>query len=382
MDVKYLEDPVNILVIDDVATNLIVLTEILEEAGYSTRSVTSVRQAKQAVEMLTPHLILMDIAMPDIDGYDYCIILKKDVKTRDIPVVFISALTSVADRIRGFECGAEDFIIKPFEKLELLSRVHTHLRNYHILQEFKMHNQKLCKLVNQQFYKINNDRKNLIYALSGLAEAKDNKDSSHLYNVGKNARIIAMSLQLTPKYERIITSDFIDTMEQAATLHDIGKIQIPDNILLKEGPLTEEEQSVMKTHAEIGANMLMEIDSKTENNEFIKMAIEIAHYHHEAFDGNGCPDRLAGIDIPLSARIVAVVDTYDSLLSKRCYKEQFSSWETIEIIKENSGRQFDPDIVNILQKIQRMLYPDPYQRPKNTVEEAKMKRDISLDIRR
>lgn len=368
MEDQYKEDSVNILIIDDVTINLIVLTEILEEAGYSARPVTNVYQAKQAVRVLTPHLILMDVSMPEINGYEYCQALKKDIKTRDIPIIFISALTSVTDRVRGFECGAEDFIMKPFEKQELLSRVRIHLKSYHVLQDLKMHNQKLSKLVNQQFYKINNERKNLVYALAKLAEARDNKSAAHLYNVSKNVRTIAMSLQFTPKYEKIITSDFIDTIAEAAALHDIGKVLIPDRILLKKGILTEEERNVMMTHAEIGAKTLMEIDSQTENNAFIKMAIDIAYYHHEAFDGSGYPLGLAGTDIPLAARIMAVVDAYDALLCKRCYKQELTKEKAIEIIKQNSGNQFDPDIVEITKKVQRMLSPNQYEKRRNKEE--------------
>lgn len=357
MDLKCGENAVNILIIDDVTINLVTLTEIIKGAGFNARPVTSVRQAMQAISILPPQLILLDITMPDIDGFEYCQMLKKDIKTREIPVIFISGLSSVSDRVRGFECGAVDFIVKPFEQAEILSRVNTHLKGFKMQQELKTYNQKLYRLVNQQFYKISMERKNLVYALAKLAEARDNIDGSHLQNVGKNCRLLAISLQFTPKYEKIITSDFIDTIEQAAALHDIGKVLIPDRILLKQSKLTMEERKIMMTHTIIGARTLMEIDSQTENNEFIKMAIDIAYSHHEFWNGNGYPLGLSGTEIPLAARIMSIVDTYDALICNRCYKEALSHEKTMEILLGDSGKRFDPDIISILEKVQRQMYP-------------------------
>lgn len=345
----------NILIVDDVIANLVLLTEMIKKTGYIARPVTSVKQAMQAIEAFIPHLILLDISMPEIDGFEYCEMLKKDPKTRDIPIIFISALNSPEDKIRGFKLGAVDFIAKPFEEEEVKLRVNTHLKIYQMQQELEMYNRKLHKLVNEQINKISQEQRNIIYAMAKLSEAKDDATGNHLENIGQNCRLIAMSLQFSPKFERVITNDFIETIEFAAPLHDIGKITIPDRVLLKPGKLTPEEMEIMRTHSEVGAKTLMEIYSHNEQNSFIKMAIDIAYYHHERWDGTGYPKGLKGSEIPLSARIMAVADVYDTLVNERCYKSAYSHEKSMEIMNEESGKSFDPDIIEVFNKIQRQL---------------------------
>lgn len=355
MESERRDQKANILIVDDIIANLVLLTEMIKKAGYIARPVTSVKQAMQAIEAFLPHLILLDISMPEIDGFEYCEILKKDPKTRDIPIIFISAMNTPKDKIHGFQLGAVDFIAKPFEEEEVCLRINTHLKIYQMQQELEVYNKKLHKLVNEQIYKISEEQRNVIYAMAKLSETKDDPAGKHMENIKENARILAMSLQFSPKFERIVTNSFVDTIELAAPLHDIGKITIPDRILLKQGSLTEEEMKIMKTHAEVGAKTLLEIYSHNEQNDFIKMAIDIAYYHHECYDGSGYPKGLKGEEIPLSARIMAVVDVYDTLISERCYKNAYTHEKSIELINIEAGRTFDPDIIEILNKIQRQL---------------------------
>lgn len=345
----------SILIIDDVTSNLVLLADIIREAGYIPRPVTSVRQAKQALSVEHPSIILLDVTMPEIDGYEYCTMLKNDVKTRDIPVIFISALNSAKDRVRGFDCGAVDFISKPFERAEVLVRVNTHLKMHQIQRELEIYNKKLHMIVNQQFYKITEERKNIIFALARLAEAREDRSGRHLENIAKNSRLLSMSLQFTRKYEKIVTNEFVETIEIASQLHDIGKAVISDLILLKSGNLTDEEIAVMRTHTQIGADTLRDLYSANENNEFLEMAIDITQNHHERWDGGGYPAGLAGDKIPLSARIVAVADVYDALVSKRCYKKAIKHEDAMKIINDESGKSFDPDVVDILNKVQRHM---------------------------
>ena len=355
---SYISDKqaVSILIVDDVAANLAILSEMIRKAGYVARPVTSVHQAIKTIEAKLPNLILLDITMPDIDGFEYCEMLKKNPVTRDIPIIFISALNSNEDKIRGFNLGAVDFISKPFEVEEVTMRVNTHLKIYKMQQEIELYNKKLHKLVNDQIAKINEGHKKIIYALAKLSETRDDSTGSHTENVGKNARILAMSLQFSPKFEYIINNDFIDEIEYAAPLHDIGKISIPDRILLKPGKLTEIEMDVMKTHAEIGAKTLEEIYDNNEENAFIKMAIDIARYHHEKWDGSGYPNGIAGDEIPLSARITAVVDVFDTLIGTRCYKGVYSYEESLKIMNDESGKSFDPDIIEVFNKVHKQFY--------------------------
>ncbi|WP_408611167.1 HD domain-containing phosphohydrolase [Lachnoclostridium phytofermentans] len=345
----------NILIVDDVIANLIVLTEMIRKSGYVARPVTSVKQATQAIEATLPQLILLDISMPDMDGFEWCERLKKDAKTRDIPIIFISALNSTEDKIRGFNLGAVDFISKPFEHEEVSLRISTHLKIHRMQQELEMYNQKLQKLVKEQMEKIETEEKNLIYAMARMCEARDKGRENHIENIGKNCRLLAMSLHFSGLYEEEITQDYIDTIELASALHDIGKIFIPDNILQKRGKLTIDEDRVLKSHAELGAKNLSEAYAQSEYNDFLKMAIDIAKYHHEKYDGSGYPMGLRGKEIPLSARIVAVVNKYDNLLRDSADEGEEAHKEALQRMKLEANRSLDPDIIEVFLKIQRQL---------------------------
>ena len=345
----------NILIVDDVIANLVVLTEMIRKSGYVARPVTSVKQAIQAIEVTTPQLILLDISMPDMDGFEWCAKLKKDAKTRDIPIIFISALNATEDKIRGFKLGAVDFISKPFEHEEVSLRINTHLKIHRMQQELEIYNQKLQKLVKEQMEKIAMEEKNLIYAMARMCEARDKGRENHIENVGKNSRLLAMSLQFSGLYENEITQDFIDTIELAAPLHDIGKIYIPDNILQKKGKLSENEEKTLESHTELGAKNLSEAYAQSEYNDFLRMAIEIAKYHHEKFDGTGYPLGLKGSNIPLSARIVSVVDMYDKLLKEYAYEGDGAHDKALLHMKSEAGQSFDPDIIEVFLKIRRQL---------------------------
>lgn len=348
-------DKENILIVDDVTSNLVALSDVIHEAGYIARPVTSVAYAMRAIEALMPQVILLDITMPQMNGYEYCRILKADVRTRDIPVIFISGLSSPQDRVNGFECGAVDFITKPFERTEVLMRVNSQLKLYNMQKDLLTSNKKLHNLVGSQLHQIEEERKNMALALAKLAEDRDDGTGTHLSNISKNCRLIATGLSLTHKYEKLITSEFINTIEIASKLHDIGKMAIPDKILLKEGHLTGKERSIMMMHTVAGVETLKDIYSSNSQNGFIKMAIDIAYHHHEKWDGSGYPCALEGTAIPLPARIMAVVDTYDALVNERCYKSGYSHETALEIIKAEAGKSFDPDVVNILCRLEKHL---------------------------
>ncbi len=348
--------PPNILVVDDVNTNLAVLTELIHNAGYIARPVTNARQAVSAIETLTPDLILMDISMPEIDGYVFSTMLKKSVKTRDIPIMFISALSSPKDRIKGYQVGAVDYITKPFETEELLLRINNQLKVHKMQQELEAYNKKLNKIINDQIRKIYDEQKNLILGITMLLTKRNFAKADHMERVGKNSRILALSLQLSPKFRDQITNSFIDAIETTAPLHDIGIVAIGDNILFKPEAFDEEELDIIKTHPKIGADLLEEIHSLNENNELLKMSIDIVKYHHENWDGSGYATGLAGTSIPLCARIVSVVDAYDNLLLETPRKTAYTHENSMEIINERAGTYFDPDIVAIFNKIQNQLY--------------------------
>ena len=346
---------VKILVVDDVEVNVIILEEIIQNMGYEALAATSVKQALELMqnEMTLPQVILTDISMPDIDGYEFCTILKKDPYTRDIPVIFISAMDSSSDLSKGFEMGAVDYIAKPFERVEVEMRINTHLKLYTLQRDLEENNKRLSLVVTKQMEKLRIEQKNIMLALARLVENKECASGNHHSNIAYNSRLLAQAMQMSPTFEHLMTETFIDTIESSAGLHDIGKIMIPDSIILKKGTLTDEEYKIMMTHSELGAQTLMDIYEGMERNEFINMAIEIAYYHHENWDGTGYPKKLDGIDIPLAARIVRVVDVFDSMLGERAYRKSIPLEEVLKFIENGAGTYFDPEIVKIFLKIYR-----------------------------
>lgn len=340
----------NILIIDDVSANLLVLTEMVQNAGYIARPVTSVRQAVKAIEALAPQLILMDISMPDIDGFVFCSMLKKNSNTRDIPVIFISALNSIEDKIRGFRAGAVDYITKPFDIKEVILRINNQLQIHNIQQELEGYNKKLYKIINDQIHKLYDEQRNVVSALGILTSKVDILGASHHVNVGKNSKVLAISLQMSPQFKNQITNSLIDAIELAAQLHDIGKLAIRDTLSSKTGQQPEDEFE--KEHTTLGVEILEEVYSLNQQNEFLKLAISIAKNHHENWDGTGYPNGISGTDIPLCARIVAIVNEYDLLVVNSKEEKACSHERGIEIINEKAGSMFDPDIVAVLNKIQ------------------------------
>ncbi len=346
--------PPNILIVDDVNANLTVLTEIIRKEGYIARPVTSIKQAWSAIEALAPNLILLDISMPETNCLEFCSMLKKNSTTRDIPVIFITDLNSIHDKIKGFQLGAVDYISKPFEVEEVTIRINTHLKMHKTQKELEVYNKKLYKIINEQIRKIYEGQKQVVEAMVKIATINNPLRAAHLKRVGDNARILAISLQLSNKFKEQVTNSFIDAIDLAAQLHDIGTLGIGDALLEKEVP-TDEEINLIKRHPQMGADALEEVLALAGNNEFVRMAINIARYHHENWDGSGYPTQLAGNEIPLCARIVSVIETYDSLVCLSNSGNTVSHEEAMRIINRGAGSVFDPDIIQVFNKIQNQL---------------------------
>ncbi len=261
-------------------------------------------------------------------------------------MIFISAMDRASDLSQGFALGAVDYISKPFDKTEVEMRISTHLKLYSMQMDLEENNRNLSVVVARQMEKLRIEQKNIMTAFARLIERKENIGSSHSENILYNSRILALGMQFSPMFED----------ETSAGLHDIGKVMIPDSILLKNGPLTEEERKVIMTHAEIGAQTLIDIYDGTEYNDFVRMAIDIAWYHHENWDGSGYPKGLKGKEIPLSARIVKIVDVFDAMINQRRYRNAIPLDRTLTYIEENAGIMFDPDIVRVFMKIYRNFH--------------------------
>lgn len=353
-----MKEEIRILVVDDVEVNLIILEEIIKNMGYKPLLAQGVKEALDIIKESEhlPQIILSDVSMPDVDGFAFCSILKNDPYTRDIPFIFITAMDNSNDLERGFELGAVDYIPKPFDKTEVEMRITNHLKIYSMQKNLEENNKHLTLVVARQMEKLRLEQKNIMIAFARLVESKENLSGSHYRNILLNSRILAQGMQLSPKFEDIVTDDFIDTIESSAGLHDIGKVMIPDEILLKNAVFTKEEREIMTTHAEIGAKTLIDIYEGAERNDFINMAIDIAWYHHENWDGTGYPKGLKGEEIPLAARIVRVVDVFDAMISERRYKGAIPLEETLEYFKLKAGILFDPDIIQVFLRIYRNFY--------------------------
>lgn len=346
---------IRIMVVDDVEVNLIILEEIIKNMGYVPLTALSVKDALKILGELDelPQLILSDISMPDTDGFAFCQMLKNNPYTKDIPIIFISAMDSGSDLSQGFALGAVDYISKPFDRVEVEVRINTHLKIYFMQKDLEENNRNLSIVVSRQMEKLRIEQKNIMTALARLVENKEIIKGDHYKNISYNSRLLAQGMQLSDKFESQVSDDFIDTIESSAGLHDIGKIMIPDRILLKKAMLDIEERRIMSTHAELGAKMLIDIYEGSEKNDFVKMAIDIAWYHHENWDGTGYPNGLKGEDIPLAARIVKVVDVFDAMLGERAYKKPIALDQSLECIRGGAGIYFDPDIIDVFMKIYR-----------------------------
>lgn len=352
-----LENPVrkpraDILVVDDNPANLQVLSHMLKERGYGTRQALSGSAALRAVESQPPDLILLDIMMPQMDGYEVCRQLKADERLRRIPVIFLSALVETEDKVKAFAVGGADYVSKPFQFEEVRARVETHLGLRRLQLQVERQNRELEHLVAEQVKEIADSQMATIFALAKLAESRDDETGRHLEHVQELCGMLATRMrdQMGPKSG--LDDEFISNLAHAAPLHDIGKVAIPDSILLKPLPLTAEEFEVMMAHTLMGAHTLEAVRDAYPRNAFINLGVEIARSHHERWDGSGYPDEIAGAKIPLSARIMTVVDVYDAARSRRCYKEARPHDEVCSVILHESGKKFDPDVVAAFETLQ------------------------------
>mgnify|MGYP002641671711 CR=1 FL=1 len=337
----------SILIVDDEPVNLSVLTQILS-ANYKVRAANSGVLALQAAVLKPrPDLILLDVMMPEMDGYSVLSSLKSDPLTRDIPDIFVTALDDVTDEETGFNLGAVDYITKPIRPAILLARVNAHVELKQTRDLLNHKNEFLEEEVARRMeenYIIQNVS---IRALAHLAETRDPETGDHILRTQSYVKILATRLQRSSRFKDTITDHYIDLLAKSAPLHDIGKVGIPDNILLKPGKLTADEWAIMKTHAEIGARAIEHAEKDVAQPvEFLILAKEIAHWHHERWDGKGYPDGLAGEGIPVSARLMTVADVFDALISRRIYKEPIPFEEARNIITAGRNTQFDPDITD------------------------------------
>lgn len=342
---------VKILIVDDVEANRAILEEIIKDMGYTPILAENGKQALELAYEHRPELILSDISMPEMDGYELCKNIKKDVKTKNIPVIFISAFDDPEDIVEGFSLGGQDYVTKPFIPEVVQARVSVHLGLYQARMELVEMNRRLQISVGNQIKQIEAEKKNIIYAIANIAAENSNYPKEHIERLKKNCRTLAQSMQLSPLFEDKIPDAYIDTIELAAPLCDIGNIGIPKELLQKKEELTREEQNLKQSHTEIGAKLLRDIFINSKYTDVIDIATNIARYHHENWDGSGYPNNLKEDEIPLEAQIIAVVDRYCVLTGEEaCSKEK-----ALEILGQEAGVKYNPDIYKICSKISRQL---------------------------
>jgi putative two-component system response regulator len=332
-------------VVDDLAMNRELLTIMLETRGHEVVCAHSAQQAFVVARQQPPDLVLMDISMPDMDGVRACAELRTCPGCEDVPVIFISALSESRDKVRAFDAGGVDYIAKPFQMDEVLARVDTHLTMSRTRRHLEHRNHRLearCAQANMA----------TIFAMSKLAESRDDDTGKHLERVQIYCRMLAEELLGRGEFAGEIDAAFVENIYHASPLHDIGKVAIPDAILCKPGKLNEEERRTMQSHAARGATTLESVAALHPWNAFVVMGVRIARSHHERWDGNGYPDRLAGEDIPLCARIMAVADVYDALTTQRCYKAAFTHEESVSHLVAGRGSQFDARVVDAFHRLE------------------------------
>lgn len=334
-----------IMIVDDSPSNLELLGLMLTEVGHTVHPFSDGRTALKWAWANPPDLILLDLVMPGMDGFEICLRLKREERLKDIPVIFISSKNELKTKVRAFSLGCVDYITKPYEAEELRTRVHTHLQIRSMQVRLTEQNLWLERLVEQKVKEVSDSQLATILALAKLAESRDDDTGNHLERVQVLCALIAEHLSHTQAYQHEIDRTFIRDIHHASALHDIGKVGIPDRILLKPGRLDPDEFAIMQQHTIIGSETLEAVRRKYQGNAFIEMGISIARWHHERWDGTGYPDGLQHEKIPLCARIMAVADVYDALHTERCYKKAIPHAQAVEIIRQGRGLQFAPDIV-------------------------------------
>ena len=321
-----------IFVVDDNAINLSIAKDALKGC-YRVRTLPSAEKMFEIMEKSLPDLILLDIEMPDMDGFEALAFLKENTATAKIPVIFLTSMTDDFIEARGFEMGAVDFIQKPFSAPVLQNRIKTHLDIDGIIRERTLRLQKLQNA--------------LVYTLADMVENRDKTTGGHIERMAAYIEILADEMRAKGVYAEELKKIDKDSLVSSGRLHDVGKVAISDTILNKPGKLTDEEFDIMKTHCVAGENIIGNIMSRSGDAALLLNAKFIAGSHHERWDGSGYPRGLKGDEIPIQGRIVSIVDVYDALVSERPYKKAFTSDEALALMMAGAGSQFDPKILDV-----------------------------------
>lgn len=341
-----------ILVVDDNIMNLIVAESILQEKGYEILRAESGEECLKILQSEKTDLILLDVKMPGMSGFELMEILKKSENTRKIPVIFLTGDRSEETEEKCFKVGAVDYIGKPFVPAVMLQRIRRTI-------ELEDYRKSLEAMVELQLQRITQLQSDIIITMANLIESRDGTTGEHVRRTSRYVEFFINKLIEKGIYVQELDSEFVGYINKATPLHDIGKITVSDIILQKPGRFTEEEYDIMKTHAQAGRQLIQENISKMIDSKFVDVASDIAAYHHEKWNGKGYPEGLKGEEIPLCARIVAVADVFDALVAKRQYKEGMTAQEAIAIMEKDRGESFEPVLldafIDSLPEIERLM---------------------------
>ncbi len=343
-----------VLVVDDSPENLELMGGLLGDL-YRVKVANSGSRALKILEgELLPDLILLDVMMPEMSGWDVCRVIQSTKRLAHIAVIFLTAKTSPDDEKLGFDLGAVDYISKPINPATLLARVKTHLSLKRMSDVLRNRNLVLKDEIDKGVQEIRAIQETTIHAMASLAETRDNETGNHIRRTQNYVKTLAQTLSKHPRFAHYLTDEQIEMLYLSAPLHDIGKVGIPDHILLKPDRLDAAEFEIMKTHTTLGYQSILSASERlSAGSSFLTCAMEIALSHQEKWDGSGYPQGLSGDAIPISARLMAVADVYDALISERYYKKAFSHESAVGIILEGRGSHFDPDVVDAFQRIER-----------------------------
>ena len=332
-----------IFIVDDNQTNLIAAKNALDDS-YKTFAMSSCERMFKLAKKITPDLILLDIEMPEINGFEAMEAIKSDKNLKSVPVIFLTSMNDTASELKGFELGALDFINKPFSTPVLIRRIQTHIEQ--------------DKLIKESQQSLRNIHNATISIVANMVERRDKVTGDHIERTQAYLKLIIDELVHTRCYADEISSWDIGLLIPSAQLHDVGKISVSDTILNKPGPLTDEEFEIIKQHCVAGEAIIEHIIRKTNDDVFLRHAKMFAGYHHEKWDGSGYPKGLSAEDIPLEGRMMAVVDVYDALVSERPYKDAYDHYEAVDIIKNAAGNHFDPKIVEAFISVNEKIWQE------------------------
>ena len=335
-----------VILVDDNPINLKLARNTLM-GKYDVFTVPSAEKLFQLLEKTLPDIILLDVLMPEMSGYEAIKILKSDARTADIPVIFLTSKSDASSELEGFEHGAVDYVSKPFSPQLLIKRVDVHVLVESQKKELKHMNDNLQKLVEEQTEEITELQNAVLKTMANLVEYRDDVTGGHIERTERILELLVQEMNSQNVYQEELDTWDIKFFLRSAQLHDVGKIAIKDNILLKPGPLTDDEFNEMKKHTSFGEKVIEKIQESAKENMFLTHAKIMAGTHHERWDGSGYPRGTAGNSIPLQGRLMALADVYDALISERPYKKAISPEEALRIIEEGKGGQFDPALVEI-----------------------------------